>query len=323
MNAETLVLDGGGAVDAASYAKATLNILDDFGEERARQGDSQRAVLNILEDIGAETIRLESTQKALLNILDDFDVEKRRVEETNVSLQERTAELGRSNAELEMFAYVASHDLQEPLRMITSYTQLLAKRYRGQLDSDADEFIEFVVDGAMRMSSLINDVLNYSRVGSRDLVLSQTNCEEVLERVLMNLRQRVEATGVVVTHDPLPTVVADSSQLEQLLQNLVDNAIKFCTKKSPAVHIGAHPDSDGWTLFVHDNGIGVDPSYNERIFQAFQRLHSREYPGTGIGLAICKKIVERHDGRLWIESQPDIGSTFSFRLPNKQASTQP
>jgi len=315
-SAETQVLlQDDSAVAAENYAKAILNILDDFGEERKRQGDSQSALLNILEDIGAETARLEATQKAILNILDDFDVEKKRVEEANVSLQYRTAELGRSNAELELFAYVASHDLQEPLRMITSYTQLLAKRYRGQLDSDADEFIEFVVDGATRMSALINDVLNYSRVGSRDLELTSADCEEILDRVLMNLRQRVEETGAVVTHDPLPTIIADSSQLAQLFQNLVDNAIKFCTEKSPAVHIGAHQEGDGWTLFVRDNGIGIDRSYNERIFQAFQRLHSREYPGTGIGLAICKKIVERHGGRLWIESEPGHGSTFSFTLP--------
>lgn len=317
-SAETQLADGG-AADAASYAKAIFNILDDFGEERERQGDSQRAVLNILEDIEADRNRLEATQKAVLNILDDFDVERRRVEEANLSLRERTTELGRSNAALEMFAYVASHDLQEPLRMITSYTQLFAKRYRGQLDSEADEFIGFVVDGATRMAALIKDVLDYSRVGSKDLELTWTNCEEVLERVLANLGGLVAETGAVVTHDPLPTIGADASQLAKLFQNLVVNAIKFCTEKRPLVHVGAHSEEDGWKLFVRDNGIGVDRSHSEQIFQAFQRLHSREYPGSGIGLAICKTIVERHGGRLWIESQPGSGSTFFFTLPSRNA----
>lgn len=308
-----------GAVNAESYAKAVFNILDDFGEERERQSDTQRAVLNILEDIEAERSRLESTQKAVLNILDDFDVERRRVEEANLTLQKQSIELGRSNKELEMFAYVASHDLQEPLRMITSFTQLLAKRYRGQLDSEADDFIGFVVDGATRMSALIEDVLSYSRVGSKDLEFTWANCEEVLEGVLSDLGGLMAETGAIVTHAPLPTISVDASQLAKLFQNLVVNAIKFCTEKQPLVHIGAEPEDDGWRLSVRDNGIGVDPSHSEEIFHAFQRLHSREYPGTGIGLAICRRIVDRHHGRLWIESEPGSGSTFFFTLPHRDA----
>ncbi len=234
---------------------------------------------------------------------------------TEAELLVKEQELKRSNAELEQFAYVASHDLQEPLRMVGSYTQLLARRYKGKLDKDADEFIAFAVDGVTRMQGLINDLLSYSRVGTRGNKPQPTNSEEVLERVLQNLSVSLRDNKATVTHDPLPVVMADERQLEQLLQNLIGNAVKYHGEKPPQVHIGAERSNGVWIFTVRDNGIGIEPQYYGRIFQLFQRLHTRqEYSGTGIGLAICKKIVERHGGKIWVESEPGKGSKFIFTL---------
>src|SRR5579883_3088511 len=252
-------------------------------------------------------------------------VERERAEEelrrTAAMLARQADQLARSNAELQQFAYVASHDLQEPLRMVASYTQLLARRYRGKLGPDADEFIAFAVDGATRMQALINDLLAYSRVGTRGKEFTLTDCTAVLERVLGDMGPTISEAGAIVTYDPLPTVMADGSQLGQVFQNLIGNAIKYRREEPPRIHVAARRVADEWIFSVADNGIGIEPQYFERIFVLFQRLHGKgEYPGTGIGLAICKKIVERHGGRIWVESEPGKGSTFFFTLP---ARTEP
>jgi signal transduction histidine kinase len=242
---------------------------------------------------------------------------RRRAE---AALLAKEAELKRSNSELEQFAYVASHDLQEPLRMVGSYTQLLARRYGGKLDQDADEFIGFAVDGVSRMQRLINDLLVYSRVGRRGKEPQPTDSGGALDRALENLRMAIEDSRGSVTRDPLPVVMADDRQLEQLFQNLVGNAVKYHGDEQPRVHVSAERRDGWWTFAVQDNGIGIESQYQERIFQVFQRLHTRkEYSGTGIGLAVCKRIVERHGGRIWVESEPGKGCTFRFTLPAKGA----
>jgi signal transduction histidine kinase len=242
--------------------------------------------------------------------------EQRDLMQARQALEQSVTELARSNTDLQQFAYVASHDLQEPLRMIASYTQLLAKRYKGQLDADADEFIAYAVDGANRMQRLIQDLLAYARVDTQGQVFAPTSLEAVVGHALDNVRAAVEESRAVVTHDPLPTVMADERQLLQLFQNLLSNALKFRGDQPPRVHVSAEQHDHEWRFAVRDNGIGIDPQYADKIFVIFQRLHNTgEYPGTGIGLAICKKIVERHGGGIWLESQPGQGSTFYFTLP--------
>jgi PAS domain S-box-containing protein len=249
------------------------------------------------------------------------DISTRKKAEAHLLL--KIDELKRSNEELGNFAYIASHDLQEPLRMVASYTQLLSRRYKGKLDADADEFIAFAVDGASRMQRLIQDLLSYSRVGTKGKDLIDTSSEAALQQALLNLRGTIQETGAQVTHDPLPTVLADEMQLTQLFQNLVGNAIKYQEKSGvPSIHISAVRDGEKqWTFSVKDNGLGIDPQYFEKIFGMFQRLHKREeFAGTGIGLAICKKIVERHGGSISVESQPGHGSTFHFALEGVKGS---
>lgn len=247
--------------------------------------------------------------------------ERKRVEEEREKL---TAELARSNAELEQFAYIASHDLREPLRTISGFAQLLERRYRGKLDKDADEFIAFIVDGATRMQRMIEDLLAYSRIGTRGKPFEKVDLETVLNQTLTNLRVVIEESKAVVTHDPLPAVMADPTQMVQLFQNLIANAIKFRKKEEPPrVHISARRKGNEWVFSVRDNGIGIATEDFGRLFQLFQRtLAAREYPGTGIGLAICKKIVERHGGRIWAESEVGKGSTFYFTIPARRDERQ-
>jgi len=243
--------------------------------------------------------------------------------QAELDLQKQADELARSNEDLERFAYAASHDLQEPLRLVTSYTQLLAQRYRSKMDADADEFIGFAVDGAKRMSAMIDGLLQYSRVRSAMAAGEPTDCEAVLQRALGNLRVAVEESGAEITHGPLPTVKGNAVLLQQLFQNLVGNAIKFRGASPPRVHISAESQGDEWCFSARDNGIGIERQYADRIFVVFQRLHGGgEYPGSGIGLAIARRIVEQHGGRMWVESQPGEGATFYFTLPSTVAEQQ-
>jgi PAS domain S-box-containing protein len=260
---------------------------------------------------------LESAEGVLVtSAIRDISVRKKSDEH----LEKTVGELKRSNDELQQFAYVSSHDLQEPLRMVSSYTQLLAKRYKGRLDSNADEFIAFAVDGCDRMQGLIQDLLAYSRAGTNGKALHEVSSEDALKMALTNLRAAVEQSGAAVTHDSLPAIRADETQLTQVFQNLVGNAIKYRGVESPQVHVSASKNGgDEWIFSVRDNGLGIDPQYFDRIFILFQRLHGREeFEGTGIGLAICKKILERLGGRIWVESQPEKGSTFCFALPEME-----
>jgi len=281
--------------------------VEDFEVERDFAGIGQRCML-----LNARRILGKTGQPRILLAIEDIS----KLKAVERALRLHAKELERSNADLEQLAYVASHDLQEPLRMITSFTQLLAKRYKGKLDSDADELIAHMVDGAARMRLLIDDLLAYARLGSQEAELAPTDCEAILADAVSNLGSAIEENGATVTHDPLPTVMADRDQLSRLFQNLLSNAIKFRAVDPPAVHVSARRNENEWLFSVRDNGIGIDIEHFERIFLIFQRLHGKsEYSGTGIGLAICRKIVERHGGKIWIESQAGKGSTFCFTMP--------
>ncbi len=235
-------------------------------------------------------------------------------------LAKKAAELARSNADLEQFAYVASHDLQEPLRMVAAYTQLLAERYKGKLDEDADKFLGYACEGAVRMQVLIQDLLAFSRVGRKEMACASVDCNAVMRDVLQILEPSIKESGATVTYANLPEVWADNTQMVQLFQNLIANAIKFHGQESPVISVLAEAQAETkdheWLFSVIDNGIGIALEDAELIFAVFQRLHSRtEYPGNGVGLAICKKIVERYGGKIWVESQAGGGSTFKFTLP--------
>ncbi|MDD5241082.1 MAG: ATP-binding protein [Sulfuricella sp.] len=239
-------------------------------------------------------------------------------------LKESMAQLSRSNADLEQFAYIASHDLQEPLRMVASFVQLLARRYHDKLDQDAHDFIGYAVEGVTRMQRLIDDQLTYALVGIDNSQLETVDCNQVLAEVLTNLKPLIEEHHAAITQDVLPGIPLIYSQFSQLLQNLIGNAIKFHGERAPQIHIGARLDDNHWIFSVRDNGIGIAPEYFDKIFLIFKRLHSREkYPGTGIGLAICKRIAERHHGRIWVESELGKGSTFYFTIPTTLEEQQP
>lgn len=259
-----------------------------------------------VEERTAELGRANTSLKAEVD-------ERRRVE---AQLRQTAQRLARSNQDLEQFAYVASHDLQEPLRAVSGCAQVLQRRYQGQLDARADELITHTIGGATRMGTLINDLLEYSRVGTRGHAFRSTDCNAALQKALANLEVAIRESNAIVTYDALPVVQADETQITQLFQNLIGNAVKFKSADSPRVGVNVRQDDGYWHFSVADNGIGFAPEYAERIFTIFQRLHTRnEYPGTGIGLAICKKIVDRHGGRIWVESEPGKGSTFHFTIP--------
>ncbi len=266
-----------------------------------------------IRDFECSVTEMQIGSKTLAISVERDITERKQAEE---DLKKTLADLERSNKELEQFAYVASHDLQEPLRMVSSYTQLLERRYKDKLDADAKEFIAYAVDGANRMQRLIQDLLAYSRVSSRGRPLTPTDCNAVLGHVRINLSVAIEESNARVTHDELPIVMADETQLVQVFQNLIGNAIKFCSEEPPRIHVSAEKNEKEWIFSVRDNGKGIDPQYHERIFVIFQRLQGKgEYPGTGIGLAICKRIIERHGGRIWVESEYGKGSTFYFTIP--------
>ena len=276
-------------------------------------GHDDPAEAKVALERGAYGYMLKPFKANELMIAVDSALRRRTLEITD---RERSQALRRSNEDLEQFAYVASHDLQGPLRKISSYSALLKRRYQGKLDADADDFIAYIIAGVQRMESLIDDLLKYSRVARQEPPTEPVDADGALEKALANLQGAIEAKQAVVTHEPLPWVLANASQLSQVFQNLIDNAIKFCTEAHPLVHVSARRDDDHWLFSVRDNGIGIELQYQDRIFQIFQRLHTQdEYPGTGIGLALCRKIVERYGGRIWLESEAGKGTTFYFTLP--------
>jgi PAS domain S-box-containing protein len=258
--------------------------------------------------------RLITGPRRMVGVCQDIS-DRKKTEEALI----RQAELlERSNADLREFAYIASHDLQEPLRNVSTFTQLLAKRYAGQLDSDADTFIKYIVDSAVRMTQLIRDLLAYSQViHSEEESMQEVALGETVDWALANLRSSIEESGAIVETDTLPALRCDKSQIAQVFQNLISNAIKYRSPEAPRIHITCARDETGWVFSIRDNGIGISPAYHDKVFGVFRRLHGTDYAGTGIGLAICKKIVEKHGGRIWVESEAGQGSSFKFSLPTK------
>jgi PAS domain S-box-containing protein len=263
----------------------------------------------------------DSNGRVIHAIIQHVDVTERKIAEERLAVT--MANLESSNKDLEQFAYVASHDLQEPLRMVSSYTQLLAERYQGQLDEKAQKFINYAVDGTTRMQTLINDLLTYSRVGTRGKSMELTDMHDILGQAIKNLIFMIEENRAIISNDELPVVRADAGQFIQVFQNLINNSIKFRGQDIPRIRVSAQDRGQEWVFSVEDKGIGIDQKYADRVFDIFQRLHGRqEYPGNGIGLAICKKIVERHNGRIWFESEPGKGTTFFFTIPKEVASSE-
>ncbi len=313
------------SINTLEDLKGAYAVITDLSEQKHHEElkRTQKELIKSNEKLQATTEELQTINEELqatseelktsneeLQLQMDFEVEAKR------QLEEIASKLKVSNKELEQFAYVASHDLQEPLRMVTSFTQLLERKYKGQLDEDAAEYIGFIVEGTHRMKYLIDDLLEFSRLNTQAKEFELAYLEIALDDVLSNLHLSIKENNAKITHDPLPTLMVDLMQIRQLFQNLISNAIKFHGVEPPEIHISAEKTGDEWIFCVSDKGIGIDPKHKELIFGVFKRLHTRdEYDGTGIGLSICKRIVERHGGRIWVESKPDNGSTFYFTIP--------
>jgi PAS domain S-box-containing protein len=296
---------------ANGESQAILEINNDITERKRAEESLRKAHMELEQRVQERTRDLKTSNELL-----ELEIEERKRAES--ILAQQSAELARSNSELEQFAYIASHDLQEPLRMVGSYVQLLERNYRNLFDAKGEEYIAYAVDGAKRMQMLINDLLAYSRVGTQGNEFALTDCAGVVGLTIKNLQKAIQESGATITCDPLPTVLADKMQLLQLFQNLLANAIKFRAEQPPEIRITAKHTDSFWQFAVKDNGIGIEPRHFERIFLIFQRLHNRrQYPGTGMGLAICKKIVDRHGGTIWPVSEPGLGTTFFFTLPDK------
>jgi light-regulated signal transduction histidine kinase (bacteriophytochrome) len=304
--------------DFAGHPLKIVCVEQDITERKEIEYALWEAKNELESTVARRTRELNQTNILLENELEERKIAEDKLKESEKELKSMIGELKRSNDELQQFAYITSHDLQEPLRTISSFTQLLERRYKDQMDSNADEFIEYIVDATQRMQDLIKDLLEYSRVTTRGKEFKLVNTEEILQKTISNLCAAIEESDAEVSYEKLPEIMADGGQIGQLFQNLISNAIKF--KKSdipPKIYISAIKDEENneYIFSVRDNGIGIEKQYFDRIFTIFQRLHTREeYAGTGIGLSISKKIVERHEGRIWVESEPDVGSTFYFTI---------
>ena len=289
-----------------------LNIEIDDCEKAEIKLENINKILNVeIDDYEKAEIKLENINKILNVEIDDY-------EKAEIKLENLIDELKISNIELEQFAYISSHDLKEPLRMITSFLQLLQKKYSDNLDQDANEFINYAVDGAKRLDLLINDLLEFSRIGSQERELKYLNSEKIIDLVLINLKPLIQDNNVKITYDPLPSIYANDQQIVQLFQNLISNAIKYRSKENPEIHISSYKLDNEYVFSVKDNGIGIDKKHLEQIFTIFHRLHTRgKYAGTGIGLAISEKIVQQHHGKIWAESELGKGTTFYFTIPDR------
>ena len=320
--------------DLKDIEKALLNILDDYGEEKSKSADIQSALLNILDDYSVEKVNMENTQRAVLNILEDYGTEKNNLENTQRAvlniLEDYSEEKGKvetinndlssANKELEQFAYVASHDLQEPLRTISIFVGLIEEKYSGKTDEDTELYLKQIVNAASKMQNLIKDLLDFSQIG-RNISFAATDCNNILKEVIANLGATIKESRAKITTTVLPVVIGNEIELRQLFQNLISNAIKFHKKNSnPEIEI-TYVEKDTEYLFAFkDNGIGLEEQYKDRIFIIFQRLHTAtEYAGTGIGLATCKKIVALHNGKIWMESKLGHGSIFYFTIPKEKS----
>lgn len=291
--------------------RVLLNIPDNYNAEKKYADDTQRALLNILDDYAAEKINMENTQRAVLNILEDYADEKKKVEIAN-------NDLASANKELEQFAYVASHDLQEPLRTISNFALLLEEKYLGKADEEMEQYLKFIVGAASKMQNLIKGLLDFSRIG-RNISFATIDCNHLLKEVIENLGASIEESNANITTSVLPVVMGNEIELKQLFQNLLSNSIKFRKKNTaPEISIAVEEKNMNYIFSIQDNGIGIEKKYREKIFIIFQRLHNAsEYSGTGIGLATCKKIVALHNGKIWVESKLGEGSTFHFTIPKE------